>query len=350
MLKYLYNLATDKYRGPAAGLCRVLLLPFAFLYGLAVRLVSAYHLSRPKRLACKVISVGNIVVGGTGKTAVVEYICRFLKESGKKPAVLTRGYGRRSISGDGSSDYARLGDEGAMLQEKLPGVPVVADPDRIRGSEIAVTGYGAQVVVLDDGFQQWRIAKDLEIVAVDSRRMFGNGRLLPAGLLREPLVSLKRADVFFLTKTELVKDTAACRKALEEINPGALLVESGYRPQGFVGASGKELIPLAGLAGKRVMLFSGIADPGSFEKTCAGLGMEIVYVMNYPDHYHYTPQDLELIRAEASARKAEKVLTTEKDAARIKGAALDFLSLRISLDILTNREEFNDRLLRVFSA
>ena len=167
--EYLFELATDKRKGFCAAAVKAFLFPLSLIYGCGVALVSAFHRCNRISLPCRVISVGNITLGGTGKTLLVEYVARWLKQAGARPAILTRGYKR------GADD---MGDEPAMLSRKLS-LPVLVDPDRVRSGRKACAELKAGVAVLDDGFQQWRLKKDLDIVCVDGISGFGNRRLLP---------------------------------------------------------------------------------------------------------------------------------------------------------------------------
>jgi tetraacyldisaccharide 4'-kinase len=234
MRKFLYYLATDRYKGFFFGIFKSFLWILSLIYGLIVRLLVLFYRGRRYRLDCKVISVGNITVGGTGKTSLVEWICRYLKKQGHRVAILSRGYKRETPNLKFQiPNYETMGDEPYMLQMRLEGIPVIVDADRIRAGRRAVNIFKADTVILDDGFQQWRIAKDLEIVTIDATRPFGNGQLLPRGILREPLSSLARADILVLTKTNLSHKTSGIREALYSWSPKASVFESSHEPAGF---------------------------------------------------------------------------------------------------------------------
>jgi len=357
--EYLYNLATDKEKGILADLFKPILLILSFIYGLAVRCLVFLNRLFAVRLGCKVISVGNITLGGTGKTPLVEYIARYLKAQGHKVVILTRGY-RRTVQSPQSTvhsatiDCKTMGDEPYMLFKRLTDIPMVIDRDRIRGARKAIKDYPADTVLLDDGFQQWRIKKDLEIVTLDAANPFGNRCLLPRGILREPLSALGRPDIIVLTKTNLAQALKPLKEYLTRINAGALLIESKHSPCGFYNiADPRESFPNESFRGKNAVLFCGIADPDSFEKITRGLGINSASFFKFEDHHCYTDKDLEKITHASKASNTQIIITTEKDAARLCGRDLSrlgrILALRIELTVRENEQGLHNRLLNLYS-
>jgi len=353
--EYVYNLTTDKYRGFVPAIARPILYLLSLIYALTVRVLIFGKRLKPRPLSCKVVSVGNITLGGTGKTSLVEYIARYLKEKGKKVAVVSRGYKRKVGSWElGVGSYEVMGDEPFMLQENLKDIPVIVDADRFRGIEQAVRDYGVDTVILDDAMQQWGIKKDLEIVCIDASNPFGNGRLLPRGILREPLSGLKRADIFVLTKTDLSRDTLKIKSDLEKINPRALIVESVHRPVGFYEIGKKDnVLGVEALKGKTAAVFSGIGDPESFETLIKNLGINIGISFRFSDHHHYAQGDLDNIYQSARKNNIDTVITTEKDAVRISrlptpDSRLPTLILRVELVITKNEEQLHNRFLKLY--
>jgi tetraacyldisaccharide 4'-kinase len=352
MRQYLHNLITDRENGFGSCIIKAFLFCLSVIYGLTVRALVFFYRLNPRRINCRVISVGNITLGGTGKTSLVEFIARFLKERGHKVAILSRGYRRDSTDDGRRTTDETMGDEPRMLQAKLQGIPVIVDADRVRGANKAIKEFGTDTVILDDGLQQWRINKDLEIITIDSANPFGNGHLLPRGILREPLSGLKRADVFVLTKTNLGGDTGRLKAALNKINPRAAVIESAHKPLGFYDmAKPEELLPADILKGETAALFCGIGDPGSFEKLIAGLRIKIGLSFRFFDHHNYTEADLEKIIRESKHNNIDTIITTEKDAVRVPERRTTnderrILVLRIALEIKENDEErFFNRLL-----
>jgi len=340
MRKYLYNLATDKSRGPVAFLLKILLFLLSLAYGLIIRLMIVVFSMAKCRLRAKVISVGNITVGGTGKTPLVEYIASLLKEKGRSVAILTRGYG--------------TGEEARMLEENLEGLAVIVGADRAKGGRRAIKEYFADTLVLDDGFQQWRMIKDLDIAVIDAVNPFGNRNMLPRGILREPLSSLKRADIFMLTKTDMAADLNKLKAYLQRLNSKAEIFESVHKPVSLYRLDKKtEALSLDFLKGKAVCLFCGIGDPASFESLINKSGAKIAVSLIYPDHHDYTDVDLENIICAAVEKNIDTIITTEKDAARIMNSGLNdynarFFALRVELAIKEN-ERFVKRLFGLYS-
>ncbi|MDP2937797.1 MAG: tetraacyldisaccharide 4'-kinase [Candidatus Omnitrophota bacterium] len=358
MLSYIYSLATDRHKGLVAGVVKSFLYCLSLIYSLAVRgLIFIYHL-KPYHLNCKVISVGNITLGGTGKTSLVALIAKYLKQKGHKVAVLSRGYKRKITNYKLQvTSYKTMGDEPYMLKMNLGDVPVVVDTDRIQAAKLAIRDYGVDTVILDDGLQQWRIKKDMEIVTIDATCPFGNRKLIPRGILREPFSSLKRADVFILTKTNLNPDNQDIKDFLSSINPQSLIVESTHSPLGFYRLQERDkLLKLEALKGETVTLISGIADPDSFENLIASLGINIGSAFRFPDHHNYTKEELDRIIKNSKDKNIGTIITTEKDAVRLSPYLLpttyyllNFLVLRIELKIIKDEQEFYNRLLGLYS-
>ena len=345
MESYLYKLATDEARGFLAAIFKAGLFILSLIYGCFIRALAAFYLLRPRRLGCQVVSIGNITLGGTGKTSLVEFVAGYLKNQGHKVAVLSRGYKRQG----------GMGDEPLMLQKNLRDVMVLVDADRVRAAERAMRDYQADSLVLDDGFQQWRIKKDLEIVTIDSTDPFGNRQVLPRGILREPLSALKRADIFVLTKANLNPDTLDIADFLKQVNPRAAIFQAAHQPKGFCRLGSQETFGPEALKGKTAAIFCGIADPESFENLVSGLGIRVGLNFSFPDHYAYTKDDLEKIKTAAARKGIDTIITTEKDAARleelgVRSSELGVFVLRIALKIVKDEEGFHERLSGLYRA
>jgi tetraacyldisaccharide 4'-kinase len=324
------------------------------IYGLIIRLMIFFQRLVQIRLDCKVISVGNITVGGTGKTTVVEYICRHLRESGHKVAIVTRGYKRNTAPYvPGAVSYENMGDEAYMLSKNLTGVPVIVDADRARGARKAVREFKVDTVVFDDGFQQWKIKKDLEIVTIDAANPFGNYHMLPRGILREPLSSLKRADLFILTKANLVPGIPSVGEVLSRITPATRVFVAEHAATGLYDLYVPDArFGMDYLSGKTVGIFCGIGSPDSFKKLVSASGAQVAASFIFPDHHRYTPDDMLRMYNECAKKDIAVMITTEKDVPRVRAvsprAVQELMVLKIELR-LKDEKGFIDRLLKLYS-
>ena len=300
----------------------VFLYVLSLFYGGAVRLrlfLYGRGILSKKRLPCPVVSIGNITVGGTGKTPVCMAVAGFLEKEGLRVAVLSRGYGGSAKGPAVVSDGRRIflgpdeaGDEPCMMARRLEGVPVVVGRDRFRAGLLAVERFRPDVVVLDDGFQHIGLARDLDVLCVDRGRGFGGGRLLPLGILREPIDGIKRAHIL------LIKGRGAVDIPCKiDVPVFGFTLRPLYITDLRHGT--REEIEL--VKGKRVLALSGIAGPDSFVNTIKELGAETIKAITYPDHHVFTRKDMEEIKR--CSRGMDMVLTTEKDAVRLEGFLRD---------------------------
>ncbi len=337
--------------GRRNSLCMGSLLRFlSALYGLAVRLryvFYAHAFFKQKKLPQRVISVGNITLGGTGKTPTVMQIAGVLCRNRKHPVVISRGYGRNDESAlvvvsDGKQvlvDSKTGGDEPVLIGSKLVDVPVVADSNRSRAALFALQKFGNDTVILDDGFQQLQVQRDLDIVLLDAVDPFGSGKLFPAGILREPLSALQRAHAVLITGAERVKDLGPLKSVIRQQNTQARIFTSCQVPSDLVDVMTGETKPLSALRGAAVLAFSGIARPASFVSLLRSLGAEVKAEFAYPDHYDYKSSDLTAIVQRAADERISMTVTTEKDAVRLRKLAPDgIMALRIELKVVENEE------------
>ena len=283
---------------------------------------------RGRALPCPVISVGNLTVGGTGKTPAVMLVARTLLTRGHRPAVASRGYGRRSHGVQVVSDPDGIllepedaGDEPYLLARRLPGVPVVVGGNRYEAGRAAVERFGSTALVLDDGFQHRTVAKDLEIVMVRARRPWGNGRLLPGGPLREPLDALARADLVVASGACGPEDLDEIAAAVARRAPRVPLVAAAYVPAECWQAPSMHTVALTTLRGSRPLAFAGIAAPGAFRRTLEEAGVAPAGLVEFPDHHWYTADDLARLDRRAAAAGAGALITTEKDWTRLRRLA-----------------------------
>lgn len=288
------------------------------LYGAALVLRRALA-PDPKRVPVPVVCVGNLTTGGTGKTPAVSWVVERLLSLGRKPGILTRGYGR---------------DEPLLLEELCPGVPVVVDPDRAAGAAKGIAG-GADVLVMDDGFQNLDIVHDLDLVLVDAMDPWGGGRLLPWGRLREPREALGRAGAVLVTRSDQVapEELARVREEAARLAPKAILAEAVHRPLGDLGW----------LKGEKVLAVSGIGNPGAFERALEGLGAVLAGKRRFRDHHPWTFQD---VREVSSAAAGATVVTTRKDWVKLRAfpEASAWRTLEIRLEVTRGAEALAGRL------
>jgi len=332
---------------------RALLFPLYLLslpYGGAVRARSLFYslqLLKTRTLPCPVISVGNITVGGTGKTPLVMALANRLMARGISVAILSRGYKRaktpEAVVSDGKTIFLSTeesGDEPSLMAKTCQGVPVLVGKDRFINGQLALQRFGVRGLLLDDGYQYLPLYRDINILLIDSTIGFGDDHLLPRGILREPLSHLRRANLFLLNNAE---DSETCRsleKEIQEMHPGTRVFHSDYVPVGLAGPE-EEQEGLDSLKGKKILALSGIANPNSFSSMLGKCGMKIVGERIFPDHHLYTAEDLRYI--EEKAKGADGIVTTEKDMVKLKKLSIGHLptwALRIEMKIWEEEEFF----------
>jgi tetraacyldisaccharide 4'-kinase len=314
-------------------LTRALLWAPSRLYELSVRLrVAAYETEylHTKRLDSIVISVGNLTLGGAGKTPMVQYIARYLKSEDHRVAILTRGYARKSSGmrvlnnpvkpSEASKSYLEFGDEPLMLARAMPEVPIIVNKDRHDAGRKAEQSFGADVLLLDDGYQHLSLARDLNILLIDATDTFGGFEMPPFGRLREPLYGLKRADAVIITRADRAFDEAQTRAIIKQFCGDSIPVMYFY--SGITAlrhlATG-EPYEVKNFAGWNVAVACGIGNPQAFADDILQVGINIVNEQFFRDHHAFTQADLDEITRSAKQAGAEAILTTEKDAVRLEG-------------------------------
>jgi tetraacyldisaccharide 4'-kinase len=276
-------------------------------------------------LDCPVISIGNLTVGGTGKTPAVELAVRTLTDLGYRPAVVSRGYGRRGggvqIVADAASirlDAEEAGDEPFLLARRLPGVPVVVGANRYEAGLAACARFGVTAIVLDDGFQHRTLRKDLEIVMARAGQPWGNGRLLPGGPLREPLTGLERAHLIVATGARRPADAGEVSATAARLAPAVPVLTAMHVPTECFESSGMKFVALETLGGARLLAFAGIGSPAGFRRTLGEAGATVVEFQEFSDHHWYTREDLARLSRRAAEVHADGFVTTEKDWVRLR--------------------------------
>ncbi|MDA8214878.1 MAG: tetraacyldisaccharide 4'-kinase [Nitrospiraceae bacterium] len=345
--------------------------PLEFLYYIGYSLDKRFKLKRQKRLPYKVISVGNITVGGTGKTPATIAIAEEAKKRGFSPIILTRGYKGKakrpcfvkgsdelSVMSDGSKNSLNAlrithrasrfyGDEPILMAERLKDVPIVKCSDRYEGGMFALQHLSTHspihpfthspiLFILDDGFQHWRLYRDMDIVLIDGLNPFGNRRMLPIGPMREPLNELKRADIFVVTKAK----NKALSDELGDINPEAPVYFSEYRIRKVRDMDGNEY-PIEMLKDKKVYAFCGIANTDSFRQTVLSVAGEARGFRAYRDHYKYTKTDMDYLKKQCKDLTCDFLITTEKDKVKLKELNLPEKILCIEIGFFIDKAFFD---------
>jgi len=323
---------------------------------------------RDKTLGVQVIAIGNLTVGGTGKTPVVEKFARELRDAGRNVAILSRGYRSRPaplhqkflnkillredqtpprVVSDGRSlllDSETAGDEPYMLASNLKDVVVLVDKDRVKSGRYAIEKFGCDTLLLDDGFQYWHLrGRRHDVVLIDRQQPFGNEHLLPRGTLREPPSHLARAHTIFITKSD--GKTEELRERIAKLNPTAAVIECVHRPLYLEDVFTGERHVLDIVRGKKVASLSGIAQPESFEQSLSKLGSELVYSKRFADHHRFTQQEILNAINRSKKRQADFIITTQKDAVRfpkIDRRDLPFYFMRVEIQIVAGANDFQD--------
>ena len=347
----------------------LLCIPFSFIYFFIMSIRNIFYrlgIFRKYKINAKVISVGNITWGGTGKTPVVAFIAGLVSRKNRRAAILIRGYGN---------------DESELLPKLTSKVPVLVGKDRVKRGLEAIENHLSDTLILDDGFQYRRLRRDLDIVCLDATEPFGNGWVIPAGSLREGLGSLKRADVFLITKADLVSDKSKLEKLekkLKSINHVALIAKAIHRPLYFYRLIDEEKVNIGELQNKKLALVSAIGSPGCFEKTILRLGLKINKHFIFRDHHLYAKDDMDRINDYCRKNNIDTVISTEKDAVKLEkffpprrspaatcevekdavklksvkltAYSLQLLVLKVRLEIIENEDGFYNRLFGIYNS
>jgi tetraacyldisaccharide 4'-kinase len=361
----------EERRGTAAEMARGSLFLLSKVFQVLVkarRFLYNVRILRDSTLGVQVIAIGNLTVGGTGKTPVVEKFARELRDEGRNVAILSRGYRSRPtplherllnkvllredttpprVVSDGRSlllDSESAGDEPYMLASNLKDVVVLVDKDRVKAGRYAIEKFGCDTLLLDDGFQYWKLrGRRQDIVLVDCQQPFGNERLLPRGTLREPPSHLARASTIFITKSD--GNTAALRQRIAELNPTAGIIECVHHPLYLEDVFTGQRSDISMIKGRKVASLSGIAQPESFEHNLVNIGSELVYSKRFADHHRFTQQEILNAINRSKKRQAEMIITTQKDAVRfpkIDRRDLPILFMRVEIKIVAGADDFQD--------
>ena len=370
------DVVLERRRGVRAALLRALLLGLSWIYGRIVQLrlfLYRKRILRERALGCLVISIGNLTVGGTGKTPVVEKFARALQLGGRRVAILSRGYksvprGRRNwlerlrrgnidpprVVSDGQSlllDSLAAGDEPYMLAHNLKDVVVLVDKDRVKSGRLAIDKWKTDVLLLDDGLQYLHLKHRLDIVLVDRQAPFGNEFLLPRGTLREPPRNLRRASYIFITKNTGESNDALVQR-IRRFNRTAEIIECAHKPLYLQNIYTREQLPLERLRDTFIGSICGIAAPDSFENALKQLGAHVDLAKRYTDHHYYNEAELLSFISRCVRRDLEMIVTTEKDAVRMPRLSeskinVPIFFLRVEIEILSGHESWEHCVARI---
>ena len=370
--QFVLDVIYGQRKGKRAALLRVGLYSLSKVFTVAVktrRFLYNFRILRDSALGVQVIAIGNLTAGGTGKTPVVEKFARELQDAGRKVAILSRGYRSKpaplherlvnklllrdditppKIVSDGKSlllDSETAGDEPYMLASNLRDVVVLVDKDRVKAGRFAIDKFGCDTLLLDDGFQYWKLmGRRRDVVLIDHQQPFGNnGKLLPRGTLREPPSHLSRAHNIFITKSN--GDTEELRSQIAKYNPKASVIECVHSPLYFEDVFTGEQAGLHLLKGRKIAALSGIALPVGFEESLIALGGDLVYSKRFVDHHRFTQQEILNVINRGKTRLADFIVTTQKDAVRfpkIDRRDLPIYFMRVEIKILKGAKNFKD--------
>lgn len=336
------EIVSGRRRGAVAGLLRIGLRLVETPYTWAVRWRNRRYDSgaaRTHRVAVPVVSVGNLTLGGTGKTPMVEWLARWFRDRDVRVAVVSRGYG---------AEAGLPNDEALELEQRLPDVPHLQNPDRVAAALTAIEKHDCQLIVLDDAMQHRRIGRDLEIVLLDALEPFGFGHVFPRGTLREPVDGLGRADVVALSRADMLEppQRQQIQSTAMRYAPEAVYLEVVHAARALVSSAGKEE-PLESLRDRPVAAFCGIGNPAGFRHTLAACGYRVVRFREFPDHHRYDRADIESLSAWAEPSDIEAVLCTQKDLVKLRIDRLGrhpLWALQVGLEILSGREMLERKL------
>jgi len=304
------------------------LIPLASLYGLVMRARSAFYahgLLPQQALSCRVISIGNLTVGGTGKTPVVIALATALRDRGRRVGVVSRGYKRRNADSlvevsDGQVLRGRpreTGDEPFLIAQRCPGVPVAVGADRPRVGRHLIDRYGVDTLILDDGYQHLALQRDVNILVLDAGAPFGNGYLLPRGRLREPLASIARASAVLVTRASQTGYLDEIKSVVHAEAPAVSIWVTDFAPSAVTRVGGSATMEPSVLKGERVLALSGIGHPDSFRRLLVATGSIVVDHCVFPDHHAYSREDVQRVRRAAERLGVDRIVTTEKDAVKL---------------------------------
>jgi len=330
---------------PTAYLWRAVFFAVRIPYSVGVRVRNTlfdWGWKKSHKVGVPVICVGNLTLGGTGKTPCVEWLARYLSEQGYSSTILSRGYG--SVQG--------RNDEALVLEENLPDVPHLQGRDRVQIATTAIDELEPEVLILDDGFQHRRLQRDLDIVLLDGSDAWGRNRLFPHGFLREPRKGIRRAGIVIVTRANVLDSVRKTKleNEIRKLNSHCVIGFAEHRPMELLREGTDQKIEL--VKGKKVAAFCGLGNPLAFRKTLEDLGANVVAWKEYPDHHNYTKQDVTELVNWAHQSECELIVTTQKDWVKLRVDSLGekpLYALRIGFHVIENLDEIEAKIMSVIS-
>lgn len=362
VIKYYFDIISGKRRGVVSFFIKIILFLLSILYSLFFKIRNTFYsagLFKTNKLLVPVISVGNITLGGTGKTPFIIWLAEYLKKERYKTGILTRGYGRKNknetivlLKNNEILDYNITGDEPQLIKNNIdPDIPIIIGSNRAKSGLLLIDEFGTKIILLDDGFQHLSLKRDLNIVVIDALNPFGNFNVFPAGILRENIGNLKRADIFLITKVDLISTTEK-NKIIEFIKKtvyNAVILEGIFQADKFISVKTKKEYAPEYVSKSKCIAFSGIGNPDSFRKTLKNINISLLDYIIFPDHYPFMEKDMSDIFKRKIQFNSDIILTTEKDSTRLYNIKLkdDILFLSIKLKIIAGEELLKERIKKI---
>lgn len=340
------ELVSGQSKGVRATFLRILLRLAECVYRVGVHWRNFRYDTKPNlihRVDVPVVSVGNLTLGGTGKTPLVLWLAHWFRQHAIRVTLISRGYG---------AEAGAQNDEALELEQRLPDVPHLQNANRLEAARVAISEFECQLLLLDDAFQHRRLHRDLEVVVIDALEPFGFGHVFPRGMLREPLSSLKRAQIICLSRANLVSanQRQSLKDRIQEFNRKAVWVEIAHQPEQLINTAGEKW-PVSSIARKRIAAFCGIGNPEAFHRTLLAANAEVVRFRAFPDHHRYDRSDVKSLQQwTTEAPQVDAVLCTHKDLVKISSSQLGDLPLRaltIGVEILEGQEAMESKLLEI---
>ncbi|MDD5771918.1 MAG: tetraacyldisaccharide 4'-kinase [bacterium] len=362
VISYYFDIISGKRRGLISFFIRGILFILSVIYIFSFKIRNIFYsigLFKTNKLYVPVISVGNVTLGGTGKTPFIIWLAEYLYKERYKTGILTRGYGRENknntivlLNKNDITDYNITGDEPLLIKNNINGrIPVIIGSNRAKSGSLLYDKFDTDVILLDDGFQHISLKRDLNIAVIDALNPFGNYKVFPAGILREKIDSLKRADIFLITKVDLISFTEKNKiiDIIKSIVDHAVIIEGIFLADKFISLKTKNEYSIEYVSKNKCIAFSGIGNPDSFARTLKNINVLLLDHLIYPDHYSFSEKDINDIIKRKVSLNSDIIITTEKDSIRLYNIKFedDILFLSIKLKIISGEEILKERIKKI---